>query len=119
MRGAGVEPLLRGCRVRQQHADLARARQSTIEIRLVQLDAQAWIEVDRTSVRKRSLNVAINEERHHWMQEMALVDNRIWTPTCTRRRRRDGEKTSVVPELMLQFGAAQVSPQALSSAAAK
>jgi Protein of unknown function, DUF599 len=33
--------------------------------------------VDRTSVRKRSLNVAINEERHHWMQEMALVDNRI------------------------------------------
>ena len=33
--------------------------------------------VDRTSVRKRSRNVAINEERHHWMQEMALVDNRI------------------------------------------
>ena len=33
--------------------------------------------VDRTSVRKRSLNAAINEERHHWMQEMALVDNRI------------------------------------------
>ena len=44
MRGAGVEPLLRGCRVGQRHADLARARQSTIEIRLVQLDAQAWID---------------------------------------------------------------------------
>ena len=33
--------------------------------------------VDRTAVRHRSLNVAINEERHHWMQEMALIDNRI------------------------------------------
>src|SRR3954452_17458796 len=44
MRGAGIEPLLRGCRVRQRHADLARARQSTIEIRLVQLDAEARID---------------------------------------------------------------------------
>ena len=33
--------------------------------------------VDRTSVRRRSLSVAIDRERHHWMQEMALVDNRI------------------------------------------
>ena len=33
--------------------------------------------VDRTAVRHRSLNRAIDAERHHWMQEMALVDNRI------------------------------------------
>ena len=33
--------------------------------------------VDRTAVRHRSLNQAIDAERHHWMQEMALVDNRI------------------------------------------
>ena len=33
--------------------------------------------VDYTAVRRRSLNVIIDEERHHWMQEMALVDNRI------------------------------------------
>jgi uncharacterized membrane protein len=37
--------------------------------------------VDRTGVRHRSLNVLINEERHHWMQEMALVDNRIMDST--------------------------------------
>jgi uncharacterized membrane protein len=33
--------------------------------------------VDSTAVRHRSLNRTIDEERHHWMQEMALVDNRI------------------------------------------
>ena len=33
--------------------------------------------VNRTKVRHRNLNEAIDEERHHWMQEMALVDNRI------------------------------------------
>src|SRR5215207_5207705 len=33
--------------------------------------------VDRTAVRHRSLRALIDEERHHWMQEMALVDNRI------------------------------------------
>jgi len=33
--------------------------------------------LDRTGVGQRSLNEAINAERHHWMQEMALVDNRI------------------------------------------
>jgi len=27
--------------------------------------------VDRTAVRHRSLNVLINEERHHWMQEIS------------------------------------------------
>ena len=44
MRGAGVEPLLRGYRVGQRPANLARARQSTIEILLVQLDAEALID---------------------------------------------------------------------------
>ena len=33
--------------------------------------------LDHTGVEQRSLNKAINAERHHWMQEMALVDNRI------------------------------------------
>jgi len=33
--------------------------------------------MDRTAVRRRSLNVAMDEQRHHWMQTMALVDNRI------------------------------------------
>ena len=33
--------------------------------------------MDRTSVRRRSLNVLMDEQRHHWMQEMARADNRI------------------------------------------
>src|SRR3954465_8547220 len=33
--------------------------------------------MNRTAVRRRSLNVAMREQRHHWMQTMALVDNRI------------------------------------------
>jgi len=45
----------------------------------------AWfgyeVVVNRTKVRHRSLNEAIDEERHHWMQEMALVDNRIMDST--------------------------------------
>ena len=33
--------------------------------------------VARAANRHHSLNDAVNAERHHWMQEMALVDNRI------------------------------------------
>lgn len=33
--------------------------------------------LDRTATRRGSLNKAIDAERHHWMQELAAVDNRI------------------------------------------